>query len=89
MKGCPSEMVDNEVDSMLKNIGLNDKTETASKALSGGMKRKLCVGIALISGSKVHIRMLKILIAFNSNFIFEIMIRKIIFIEILQYSIFH
>ena len=53
LKGCPSSSVKSEVDSMVKQIGLQDKKNTASKALSGGMKRKLCVGIALIAGSKV------------------------------------
>lgn len=34
-------------------VGLADKTNTAVKALSGGMKRKLSLGIALIGDSKV------------------------------------
>lgn len=35
-------------------VGLADKTNTAVKALSGGMKRKLSLGIALIGDSKVE-----------------------------------
>ena len=34
-------------------MGLADKTNTTVKALSGGMKRKLSLGIALIGDSKV------------------------------------
>jgi len=38
---------------MLGVLHLEDKRDTAAKALSGGMKRKLSVGIALIADSKV------------------------------------
>lgn len=38
---------------MVQSIGLQDKQSVQSRALSGGMKRKLSVGIALIGGSKV------------------------------------
>jgi len=38
---------------MLGVLHLGDKRDTAAKALSGGMKRKLSVGIALIADSKV------------------------------------
>jgi ATP-binding cassette subfamily A (ABC1) protein 3 len=34
-------------------VGLADKVNTAVRALSGGMKRKLSLGIALIGNSKV------------------------------------
>ena len=44
-----------EVDHMIIALRLADKRATAAKELSGGMKRKLCVGIALIAGSKVSI----------------------------------
>ena len=40
---------------MVDDLMLSDKLDTASKALSGGMKRKLSVGIALIANSKVVI----------------------------------
>jgi len=45
--------VDEEVNHMISVLHLEDKRDVASKDLSGGMKRKLCVGIALIAGSKV------------------------------------
>lgn len=53
LKGTPSSEVDKEVEDMIKETGLLAKTNTQSQKLSGGQKRKLSVGIALISGSKV------------------------------------
>lgn len=53
LKGCPSEKIQQEVDDMIKIIGLESKTNKYSMTLSGGQKRKLSVGIALIAGSKV------------------------------------
>lgn len=38
---------------MAKEVGLELKRKEFSKTLSGGQKRKLSVGIALIGGSKV------------------------------------
>lgn len=38
---------------MLKSLGLEKKRKAQSHTLSGGMKRKLSVGIALCGGSKV------------------------------------
>jgi len=46
--------VDEEVDRMISVLRLEDKRNAAAKQLSGGMKRKLCVGIALIADSKVN-----------------------------------
>lgn len=37
----------------LGQVGLADKSSTIVRALSGGMKRKLSLGIALIGNSKV------------------------------------
>jgi len=54
LKGFPAELVDEEVSRMVKDIGLEAKKNVLVKTLSGGMKRKLSVGIALIGGSKVH-----------------------------------
>ena len=44
-----------EVDSMLEKLNLKDKRNTQTQHLSGGMKRKLSVGIALIGNSPVVI----------------------------------
>ena len=38
---------------MLHVLGLEEKQDSQSKFLSGGMRRKLSIGIALIAGSKV------------------------------------
>ena len=53
LKGCPSDEINEAVDDMLNSIDLMGKKHDQSKTLSGGMKRKLSVGIALIGGSKV------------------------------------
>ena len=45
--------VKEEVSRMLISTGLKNKKDALSRTLSGGMKRKLSVGIALIGGSKV------------------------------------
>jgi len=47
---------------MIEVLHLEDKRETASMKLSGGMKRKLCVGIALIADSKVYFQFIHSLI---------------------------
>jgi len=54
LKGCPYSNVSAEVNEMIKVLRLEDKRDVASSKLSGGMKRKLSVGIALIAGSKVR-----------------------------------
>jgi len=53
LKGCPHVKVKEEVDNMVDVLQLRDKRDSFSMNLSGGMKRKLSVGIALIAGSKV------------------------------------
>ena len=53
LKGCKWSKVKAEVDQMIEDLHLSKKRKTYSKNLSGGMKRKLSVGIALIAGSKV------------------------------------
>jgi len=53
LKNCPSWRVKDEIERMIECIGLTDKRHTQVRALSGGMKRKLSVGIALIGDSKV------------------------------------
>ena len=53
LKGSDSSKVQNEVEEIIKEVGLEFKKKTQAGNLSGGQKRKLSVGIALISGSKV------------------------------------
>jgi len=54
LKGLPANEVDDEVNRMLSDLGLDDKRRARVKTLSGGMKRKLSVGIALVARSKVR-----------------------------------
>ena len=53
LKGCPRSEVNHEVSHMISVLHLEDKRVAAARNLSGGMKRKLCVGIALVANSKV------------------------------------
>ncbi|XP_046358771.2 phospholipid-transporting ATPase ABCA3-like [Haliotis rufescens] len=55
LKGCPSKNVQSDVTTMMNEVGLSLKRFTQSQHLSGGQKRKLSVGIALIGGSKIVI----------------------------------
>ncbi|XP_039258738.2 phospholipid-transporting ATPase ABCA3-like isoform X1 [Styela clava] len=52
IKGLSSEEAKKECDKMAEVLELMDKREARSCTLSGGMKRKLSVGIALCAGSK-------------------------------------
>lgn len=52
-KGVPAERVQEEVTKTLKDVDLESKKDAYSKNLSGGQKRKLSVGIAMIGGSKL------------------------------------
>ncbi|XP_051987338.1 phospholipid-transporting ATPase ABCA3 [Xyrauchen texanus] len=53
LKGYPREKIPDEVDRIIRILNLEDKQNARSKTLSGGMKRKLSIGIALIGDSKV------------------------------------
>lgn len=53
LKGLSRQKCPEEVQRMLHVLGLEDKQDSLSRFLSGGMKRKLSIGIALIAGSKV------------------------------------
>ncbi|ELK30082.1 ATP-binding cassette sub-family A member 3 [Myotis davidii] len=53
LKGLSRQKCPEEVKQMLHILGLEDKRDSRSRFLSGGMKRKLSIGIALIAGSKV------------------------------------
>ncbi|XP_038048297.1 ATP-binding cassette sub-family A member 5-like [Patiria miniata] len=53
MKGVPPERLDAEVTKILQLTMLEESANTKSKDLSGGQKRKLCVGLALIGDPKI------------------------------------
>lgn len=54
-QGIPRSLVEFEVTKTLKDIDLTDKADTFAKYLSGGQKRKLSVGIAVIGDPKIII----------------------------------
>ncbi|XP_051024070.1 ATP-binding cassette sub-family A member 17-like [Acomys russatus] len=53
LKGLSHQDCRDRIEEMLHILSLEDKRDSKSKFLSGGMKRKLSIGIALIAGSKV------------------------------------
>jgi ATP-binding cassette subfamily A (ABC1) protein 3 len=55
LKGANEDSLERIVAEMVDEVGLADKSNTFVRALSGGMKRKLSLGIALIGNSKVII----------------------------------
>ncbi|XP_033331289.2 cholesterol transporter ABCA5 isoform X1 [Megalopta genalis] len=55
VRGIPRSMIEHEVKKTLKDIDLSEKADTFAKYLSGGQKRKLSVGIAIIGDPKIII----------------------------------
>ncbi|KAL0383532.1 UNVERIFIED_CONTAM: ABC transporter A family member 1 [Sesamum calycinum] len=55
IKGVNEDCLENVATEMAEEVGLADKLNTFVRALSGGMRRKLSLGIALIGNSKVII----------------------------------
>ncbi|XP_053988068.1 cholesterol transporter ABCA5-like isoform X2 [Hylaeus volcanicus] len=55
VRGIPKGMIEHEVQKTLKDIDLNEQADTFAKHLSGGQKRKLSVGIAIIGDPKIII----------------------------------
>jgi len=53
IKGYTWSMMDDEVDYILRLIHLTEKKNVLSKNLSGGMQRRLSLGIAMVAGSKI------------------------------------
>ncbi|ELW67824.1 ATP-binding cassette sub-family A member 3 [Tupaia chinensis] len=52
LKGLSRQKCPEEVKQMLHTLGLEDTRDSRSRFLSGGMRRRLSIGIALIAGSK-------------------------------------
>ncbi|KAI4462946.1 atp-binding cassette transporter subfamily a abca [Holotrichia oblita] len=55
MRGLRGHILKEEINKYLRLLDFSNKKEVVSKALSGGMKRKLCTGIALCGNSKICI----------------------------------
>lgn len=52
LKGVPDADLDAQVAEILTSVSLTEKAEKLASTLSGGMKRRLCIGIAFIGGSR-------------------------------------
>uniref|UniRef100_A0A915E1W8 ABC transporter domain-containing protein n=1 Tax=Ditylenchus dipsaci TaxID=166011 RepID=A0A915E1W8_9BILA len=52
--GVDKQVLEAEISSLAQQLNFSDKLNTQAKELSGGMKRKLCVAIALIGKSSSH-----------------------------------
>ncbi|CAB3408775.1 unnamed protein product [Caenorhabditis bovis] len=52
LKGCPDGEIQANVAEILESVSLTDKANKLAGTLSGGMKRRLSIGIAFIGGSK-------------------------------------
>ncbi|CAL1591240.1 unnamed protein product [Knipowitschia caucasica] len=55
LKGRSKDEVKEEMEQMIKDVGLLHKRKERAKNLSGGMQRKLSVAIAFVGGSKIVI----------------------------------
>lgn len=53
LKGLTTSQAKTEMKALLERLQLREKRQTLAGAISGGQKRKLSLGIALIGGSKV------------------------------------
>ncbi|KAI8501113.1 ATP-binding cassette sub- A member 5 [Branchiostoma belcheri] len=53
IKGIPEDQVESQMEVIIEEVDLKDQENTYSEKLSGGQKRKLCVGIAMIGDPKV------------------------------------
>ena len=53
LKGVPKDELEAEVSRYEEQIGLTEKRHAFASTLSGGQKRKLCVALALIGGSRI------------------------------------
>ncbi|KAL3693440.1 hypothetical protein R1sor_007091 [Riccia sorocarpa] len=53
LKGIPEDLIPREIQNMVERLGLIEKINSRSASLSGGMKRKLQVAIAMIGGSRI------------------------------------
>lgn len=52
LKGLHGDSLDDHVKALVEQVGLVDKTHVRAAGLSGGMKRKLCLAMALVGNPK-------------------------------------
>lgn len=53
LRGMSGEELKDDVDRMIENLGFPEKAFSAAGTLSGGQKRRLCVGISMVGGNSV------------------------------------
>ncbi|KAL0841224.1 hypothetical protein ABMA28_014958 [Loxostege sticticalis] len=53
LKGFQGEQLNTEIDTLIEKLELVEKRDYQSKGLSGGQKRRLCVGVALCGDARV------------------------------------
>lgn len=53
IKQVPKDRVKASIEELIAEVGLTEKVNTKSSALSGGQKRKLSLAIALLGDSKI------------------------------------
>lgn len=53
LRGCRGEELRCAVEKMLHSLGFPEKRRALAGTLSGGQKRRLCVGLSMIGGSQV------------------------------------
>lgn len=62
LKGLTWAEAKRDVKDLLEKLNLNNERNKSVHSLSGGMKRKLCLGMAVIGGSKVRITLFILLL---------------------------
>jgi ATP-binding cassette, subfamily A (ABC1), member 3 len=53
LRGLSGQGLKDDVDRMMSTLGFPEKAHSASSTLSGGQKRRLCVGISMVGGNSV------------------------------------
>jgi ATP-binding cassette subfamily A (ABC1) protein 3 len=53
LRGVSGDRLKADVQSMLESLGFPEKAHSAAGTLSGGQKRRLCVGISMVGGNSV------------------------------------
>lgn len=53
LRGVRGAALKEDVDKMIESLGFPEKAHSAAGTLSGGQKRRLCVGISMVGGNSV------------------------------------
>ena len=71
LKGLTRDEAGGEIDKMMESIKLADKSTAQTRYLSGGMKRKLSLGLALIGKAKVRCPSYTLGVSFEISLIYS------------------